>query len=130
MIGILLTLKLKPKDEVIIPACTFVACANVVEIIGAKIIFADIDPKTKLMDLKDCLNKVTKNTKVIMPVHLYGNLFDTYKLKKKIRKNILIIEDSAHAFQILLFFHFMQQKVLLVAKAEQLLRIIRITQKK
>ena len=33
-----------------------------------------------------------------MPVHLYGNLFDTKELKKKIRKNILIIEDSAHAF--------------------------------
>ena len=57
LISILLSLKLKSKDEVVIPACTFVACANVVEMIGAKVIFADIDPNTKLMSLKDCLKK-------------------------------------------------------------------------
>ena len=98
LISILLSLKLKPNDEIIIPACTFVACANVIEMVGAKVVFADIDPITKLMDIDDCINKVTKKTKVIMPVHLYGNLFNTKKLKKKIKKNIFIIEDSAHAF--------------------------------
>ena len=97
-ITILLALKIKKGDEIIRPACTFVACANVIEMIGGKVIFADIDPKTKLMDINDCLNKITNKTKVIMPVHLYGNLFPTFKLKKKIRKNIFIIEDSAHAF--------------------------------
>ena len=98
LISILLSLKLKPNDEIIIPACTFVACANVIEMVGAKVVFADIDPLTKLMDIDDCINKVTKKTKVIMPVHLYGNLFNTKKLKKKIKKNIFIVEDSAHAF--------------------------------
>ena len=98
LISILLSLKLKENDEVIIPACTFVACANVVEMINAKVVFADIDPDTKLMDINDCIKKINKKTKVIMPVHLYGNLFNTYELKKKIRKNIIIIEDSAHAF--------------------------------
>ena len=98
LISILMSLNLKPKDEIIIPACTFVACANVVEMVGANVVFCDIDPYTKLMDINDCVNKVTKNTKVIMPVHLYGNLFDTKKLKSKIRKKIFIIEDSAHAF--------------------------------
>tara|TARA_B100000965_G_scaffold311209_1_gene270714 strand:+ start:497 stop:1615 length:1119 start_codon:yes stop_codon:yes gene_type:complete len=98
LISILLSLKLKPTDEIIIPACTFVACANVAEMTGIKLVFADIDQKTKLLDINDCLKKITKNTKVIMPVHLYGNLFDTKELKKKIRKNIFIIEDSAHAF--------------------------------
>ena len=98
LISILLSLKLNKNDEIIIPACTFVACANVVEMTGAKIVFADINPETKLMDINDCLKKITKRTKVIMPVHLYGNLFDTYKLKKRIKKKILIIEDSAHAF--------------------------------
>lgn len=98
LISILLSLKLKPKDEIIIPACTFVACANVIEMVGAKVIFADIDPLTKLMDIDDCIKKITRNTKVIMPVHLYGNLFDTKKLKNKIKKKIIIIEDSAHAF--------------------------------
>jgi len=98
LISILMALNIRPKDEVIIPACTFVACANVIEMIGAKVVFSDIDPNTKLMDINDCLKKITKKTKAIMPVHLYGNLFQTKKLKKKIRKNILIIEDSAHAF--------------------------------
>ena len=98
LISILMSLNLKSKDEVIIPACPFVACANVVEMVGAKIVFADIDPLTKLMDIDDCLKKITKNTKVIMPVHLYGNLFPTKKLKNKINKEIIIIEDSAHAF--------------------------------
>jgi len=98
LISILLSIKLKPTDEVILPACTFVACANVVEMVGAKVVLADIDEKTKLLDLNDCLNKITKNTKVIMPVHLYGNLFNTKNLKNKIRKNIIIIEDCAHSF--------------------------------
>ena len=99
-ISILLALKVKKDDDkkIIIPACTFVACANIIEIVGGKVVFADIDPKTKLMDIDDCLKKITNKTKAIMPVHLYGNLFPTFNLKKKIRKNIYIIEDSAHAF--------------------------------
>ena len=98
LISILMSLNLKPKDEVIIPACTFVACANVIEMVGAKVVFSDIDPHTKLMDINDCVKKITKKTKAIMPVHLYGNLFDTKKLREKIKKKIIIIEDSAHAF--------------------------------
>ncbi len=57
LISILLSLKLKPTDEVIIPACTFVACANVIEMVGAKVVFADIDAETKLLDINDCLKK-------------------------------------------------------------------------
>ncbi len=98
VIALLLALKIKKNDEIILPACTFVACANVVEMVGAKVVFADIDKNTKLMDINDCIKKITKKTKAIMPVHLYGNLFQTHKLKKKIKKNIFIIEDSAHAF--------------------------------
>ena len=60
LIAILLALGLKKNDEVIIPACTFVACANVVEMIGSKVVFADINPETKLLDINDCLKKITK----------------------------------------------------------------------
>ena len=98
VIALLLSLKIKKNEEIIIPACTYVACANVIEMIGAKVVFADIDENTKLMDIDDCIKKITKKTRAIMPVHLYGNLFQTHILKKKIKKNILIIEDSAHAF--------------------------------
>jgi len=98
VIGILKSLSLKKNDEVIIPSLTFVACANVVELSGAKIVFADVDPKTLLLSMDDCIKKITPKTKVIMPVHLYGNLFDTKKLKDKINKKIKIIEDCAHTF--------------------------------
>ncbi len=100
LISILMSINLKKDDEVIVPACTFVACANVVEMVGGKVVFADIDEKTKLLDVEDCIKKITKKTKVIMPVHLYGNLFDSRKLKKKIatKKKIFIIEDCAHTF--------------------------------
>ena len=63
LISILLSLKLKSDDEIIIPACTFVACANVIEMVGAKVVFADIDPSTKLMDITDCIKKITKKLK-------------------------------------------------------------------
>jgi len=102
VIGILKSLNLKSTDEVIIPNLTFVACANVVEMVGAKIVFVDVDENTLLMSIDDCIKKINKNTKVIMPVHLYGNIFDTYKLKtemkKRTKRKIYIIEDSAHAF--------------------------------
>jgi len=98
VIALLKAINIKKGDEVIIPACTFVACANVVEILGGKVVFADIDKETKLLSVKDTLKKINNKTKVIMPVNLYGNLFNTLELKKKIKKNIIIIEDCAHAF--------------------------------
>ena len=102
VIGILKSLNLKSTDEVIIPNLTFVACANVVEMVGAKIVFVDVDENTLLMSIDDCIRKINNNRKVIMPVHLYGNIFDTYKLKtemkKRTKRKIYIIEDSAHAF--------------------------------
>lgn len=98
VIALLLAIKLKANDEIIVPAMTFVSCANVAEMVGAKVVFADIDPNTKLMDIQDVVKKITKKTRLIMPVHLYGNIFDTYELKRKIRKDIMILEDCAHCF--------------------------------
>tara|TARA_A100001015_G_scaffold167064_1_gene185732 strand:+ start:3065 stop:4183 length:1119 start_codon:yes stop_codon:yes gene_type:complete len=98
VISLLLSLNLKKDDEVIIPANTFVACANVVEMIGCKLVMADIDEKTKLLSISSTLKKITKKTKLIMPVHLYGNIFNVLELKKKIRKNIFVLEDCAHCF--------------------------------
>ena len=92
VISLLLALNIKKGDEVIIPACTFVACANVVEMVGGKVIFADINPDTKLMDIEDCLKKITKKTKAIMPVHLYGNLFQTHKLRIKLKKKLQLLK--------------------------------------
>tara|TARA_B100000886_G_scaffold194781_1_gene134197 strand:- start:911 stop:2029 length:1119 start_codon:yes stop_codon:yes gene_type:complete len=98
VIALLLSLNLKKNDEIIIPANTFVACANVVEMVGCKLILADIEKDTKLLSISDTLKKITKRTKLIMPVHMYGNIFNVLELKKKIRKKIHILEDCAHCF--------------------------------
>ena len=98
VIALLLSLKIKKNDEIILPACTFVACANVVEMVGCKLVIADIDKDTKLLSIPDTLKKITKKTKLIMPVHIYGNIFNVSELKRKIRKNIMILEDCAHCF--------------------------------
>jgi len=101
-VATLLALGIKKNDEVIVPAMSFVATANVVELVGAKPIFADIDPKSLLIDENEILKKISKKTKAIIVVHLYGNMFDVKNLKKilsKKKKKIAIIEDAAHSFE-------------------------------
>jgi len=98
----LLSLNLKKNDEVILPSMTFAATANVVELLGAKPIFVDTNKDTIITSYNEVIKKITKKTKVIFPVHLYGNMFDTKKLHKYIKKKKLkidIIEDSAHSFE-------------------------------
>ncbi len=60
--------------------------------VGAKVVFADINPETKLMDIEDCLKKITEKTRAIMPVHLYGNLFPTHILKKNSKEKLLLLK--------------------------------------
>lgn len=101
-IASLLALKIKKGDEIILPAMTFVATANVIEILGAKPIFIDCDPETLLIDYQKILKSINKKTKAIFVVHLYGNMFNVKKLKvflKKKKSKIKIIEDAAHSFE-------------------------------
>ena len=64
---------LQEGDEVIVPALTFVATVNPVVYVGAIPIFVDVDKHTWNMDPKCLRKKITKKTKAIIPVHLYGN---------------------------------------------------------
>ena len=101
-IATLLALNIKKGDEVIVPAMTFVATANVVEIVGAKPVFVDCDPETLLIDNEKILKAINKKTKAIILVHLYGNMFDVKKLKKSLlrkKSRVKIIEDAAHSFE-------------------------------
>jgi UDP-4-amino-4-deoxy-L-arabinose-oxoglutarate aminotransferase len=92
-------------DEVIVPANTFVASANIVELLGAKTVLVDVDPATLLISPEAASKAVTKKTKAIMPVHLYGQMVDVSKLRKKIDEvshgdqYVYILEDSAHCFE-------------------------------
>ena len=90
-------INLKKGDEVIIPAHTYCASAIPFARNGAKIIWADIDLKTRTISLEDVKKKITSRTKAIVIVHLYGFAVDVkkfYKLGKKIK----IVEDCAQSF--------------------------------
>src|SRR5215212_4812656 len=65
-------LGLKPGDEVLVPAFTWIATANCVEYMGAKPVFVDIDLKTFNIDSAKIEEKITPRTKGIIPVHLFG----------------------------------------------------------
>lgn len=86
-------------DEVIVPAFTWISTANVVEHVGAKVVFADIDISTFNISVKDAESKVTEKTKAIIPVHLFGlaaNMKGILDLAKKY--SLKIVEDAACGF--------------------------------
>ena len=100
-IATLLALDIGPGDEVIVPAMTFIATANVVELVGAKPIFIDCDPETFLVTPELVKNAITPKTKAVIPVHMYGQMCDVKAIKEVLPKNqkIFIIEDCAHSFE-------------------------------
>ena len=86
-------------DEVIVPAITFVATMAYPLAVGAKLVFADVDPKTLNMDPKDVERKITGKTKMIVPVHIGGYPVDMDPIMEIAKKhNIVVLEDAAHAF--------------------------------
>jgi dTDP-4-amino-4,6-dideoxygalactose transaminase len=94
----LMALDIRPGDEVICPAFTFFATAGSIARLGAKPVFADIDPHTFNIDVADLKRKLTARTKVIMPVHLFGQLADMDAVNDLARaKGITVIEDAAQA---------------------------------
>ena len=94
----LMALDVGPGDEVICPAFTFFATAGSIARLGAKPVFADIDPHTFNIDPADLKRKLTAKTKVIMPVHLFGQLADMDAVNDVARaKGITVIEDAAQA---------------------------------
>jgi len=85
-------------DEVIVPALTFVATVNPVIYVGAKPVFADVDAGTWNIDPDDIEKKITKRTKAIIPVHLYGNPCDMAGIMRIARKHRLhVIEDATES---------------------------------
>ena len=90
---------IKEGDEVIVPAITFVATMAYPLAVGAKLVFADVDPRTLNMDPADVARKITPKTKMIVPVHIGGYPVDLDPIIELARKNnILVLEDAAHAF--------------------------------
>jgi dTDP-4-amino-4,6-dideoxygalactose transaminase len=84
-----------PEDEVICPAFTFYATAESIARRGATPVFADIDPATLNLDPADVANRITSQTKAIMPVHLFGRPAPLAELEEF---GLPIIEDAAQAW--------------------------------
>jgi dTDP-4-amino-4,6-dideoxygalactose transaminase len=96
---VLLALGIGPCDEVIVPSFTFFATASAVWRLGAKPVFAEIDPETFNLDPADVVYKITSQTKAIIPVHLFGQcaaMKDIQQIAGAAR-GIPIIEDACQA---------------------------------
>lgn len=86
-----------PGDEVIVPAFTWVATANVVLYCGATPVFVDIDPHSYNLDLEQIAAKITGKTKAVIAVHLFGRCVDMDRLRSLLPESVRIIEDAACA---------------------------------
>ena len=89
---------LKPGDEVIIPAYTFIATATSALDLGLKVVYADIDPESYTIDPENVRNLITDRTRAIIPVHIAGRPADMDSLKELAEeRGLMILEDAAQA---------------------------------
>jgi len=94
----LYALDVKQGDEVLIPSFTFVATANSVVSVGAKPVFVDILKENFTMDPDDLRKKISRRSKAVIPVHIYGNMAYMNELTEIANKhNLEIIEDAAQS---------------------------------
>jgi dTDP-4-amino-4,6-dideoxygalactose transaminase len=92
-----LALGIGPGDEVVVPAYTFPATANVVELAGARAILADVDPDTFNLDLASLERALSPRTKAVLAVHLFGRPLDWEALEDAVPDGVALVEDAAGA---------------------------------
>ncbi|WP_440931028.1 aminotransferase class I/II-fold pyridoxal phosphate-dependent enzyme, partial [Candidatus Pelagibacter sp.] len=101
-IGLLVALKalnLKKGDEIIISDRAWISVLNAIKFLNLKPIFVDVEKDRPVIDVKKITKKITKKTKVIIPVHMGGRGCNIDEIKKIIgKKKIFILEDAAQAF--------------------------------
>jgi dTDP-3-amino-3,4,6-trideoxy-alpha-D-glucose transaminase len=91
-------LEIGPRDEVIVPANSFIATAEAVSLVGACPRFADVDPRTQLMSVETLKDAITPEVRCVIPVHLYGRTVDMQPIMQYARANGLrVLEDAAQA---------------------------------
>ena len=94
----LIALGIGPGDEVIIPAFSYIATANVVELVGAKPVFVDVEPHTYNIDVSLIESKITGRTRAIMPVHEFGLCCDASAVVALAKsRGLQVVEDAACA---------------------------------
>ncbi len=92
-----LALGIGKGDEVIVPAYTFPATANVVRLAGATPVLVDVDPATFNLDVAKVYEAVTPRTKAVIAVHLFGRPLDWEELQNAVPPDVLLLEDAAGA---------------------------------
>ena len=93
-----MTLGLDPGDEVITTPFTFVASVEVLSLLGLKTVFVDVEPETFMIDIHKIEAAITSRTRVILPVHLFGQNADMEALLKIASEhNLVIVEDAAQS---------------------------------
>jgi perosamine synthetase len=92
-----LALGIGPADEVIVPAYTFPATANVVRLAGATPVLVDVDPATFNLDVARVYEAVTPRTKAVLAVHLFGRPLDWEALQSAVPPEVTLVEDAAGA---------------------------------
>ncbi len=87
-----------PGDEVIVPAVSWIATSEAVTTVGARPVFADIDPRTCTLSPEDFVRKITPRTKAVIPVHLYGQPADMDPILATAKdRGLFVLEDCAQA---------------------------------
>lgn len=95
----LAALDFKAGDEAIVPAFTWIATANIVEHLGGKVVFCDVDLTTFNLDVTQMEAKITPRTKAILPVHLFGLAANMQPIRQLAQKyNLVVVEDAACGF--------------------------------
>ena len=93
----MIALGIGPGDEVIVPAYTFPATANAVELCGGRAVLVDIDPDTFNIDPTLVAAAVTERTKAVLAVHLFGRPVDWEVLRAAVPAHVPLVEDAAGA---------------------------------
>ena len=94
----MMALGLKSGDEVITPSFTYIATAEVIGLLGLKPVFVDCDSKTFNISIEEVEKAITKKTKAIVPVHLFGQSSDMKSIMNLAKKHdLFVIEDNAQA---------------------------------
>jgi perosamine synthetase len=98
LLAALLAADIRTGDEVLLPSFTFVATANSILAAGAKPVFVDVSKDDYTIDVSDLKAKITKKTRVIVPVHLYGHPSDMDEIAEVAEtESISIIEDACQS---------------------------------
>jgi len=94
----MMALNLKPGDEVVLPAFTYVATAEVIKLLGLTPVLVDVNKDDFLIDVTQIEKSITPKTKAIVPVHLFGQCADMETIMQIAKKhNLFVIEDTAQA---------------------------------